>query len=52
MVITTGSGKDVKDTKQLSGESKDSLSGKNEMKEYSTGGSATSGPYGGLPSHK
>lgn len=53
MVITTGSGKDVKDTKQLSGEAKDSLSGKNELKEYSTSGSPTGpGPWGGLPSHK
>ena len=53
MVITTSSGKDVKDTKQISGEAKDSLSGKNELKEYTTSSSPTgSGPWGGLPSHK
>lgn len=46
MVITTGSGKDVTDTKQLSGESKDSLHGKNELKQYETSG-GPSGPFGG-----
>ena len=50
MTITTGSGKDVKDTNQLKGEAKDSLSGKNETKEYTTSGSPTGGgPWGGLP---
>lgn len=49
--ITTSSGKDVKDTKQLSGEASDSLSGKNETKEYKTGGSSP-GKLGGMPSRQ
>lgn len=53
LVITTNSGKDVRDTQQLKGESKDSLSGKNETKEYVTSGSPIGdGPWGGLPSRK
>lgn len=48
MVITTGSGKDVTDTKMLSGEAKDSLHGKNELKQYDTSGKVT-GPFGGKP---
>lgn len=51
LVITTSTGKDVKDTKQLSGEAKDSLTGKNDLKQYETSGGC-SGPYGGLPSGK
>ena len=47
--ITTGSGSDVKSTQQLKGEAKDSLTGKNEMKEYTVGG-ADKGKLGGLPS--
>jgi hypothetical protein len=31
---TSASGKNVKDTKQLSGEAKDSLSGKNKTEQY------------------
>lgn len=49
-VITTGSGSDVKSTSQLKGEAKDSLSGKNEVTEYTTGGS-DKGKLGGKPSH-
>ena len=47
MVVTTSSGKDVKDTMQLKGEAKDSLSGKNETKEYHTG-STSMGKLGGM----
>jgi len=49
--ITTSSGKDVSDTKQLSGEGKDALHGKNEMKQYETS-AKVSGPFGGKPSGK
>ena len=48
-VITTSSGKPVESTSQLKGEAKDSLSGTNSMKEYTTGG-ADKGKLGGLPS--
>jgi hypothetical protein len=34
LVITTGSGKDVEDTDMLKGEAKDSLSGKNVLKQH------------------
>jgi hypothetical protein len=51
MVITTETGKDVRDTKMLSGQASDSLSGKNELKQYDTAGGCK-GPYGGLPSGK
>jgi hypothetical protein len=46
---TTGSGKDVSSTKQLKGEANDSLTGKNEVKEYVTG-SSDKGKLGGMPS--
>jgi hypothetical protein len=46
---TTGSGKDVKSTKQIKGEASDSLTGKNETKEYTTGG-FEKGKLGGMPS--
>jgi len=52
LVVTTGTGKDVKDTNQLKGEAKDSLGGKNELKQYYNSGTTASGPYGGLPSNK
>jgi len=52
-VLTTSSGKDVKDTKMLSGEAKDSLSGKNTTTEYTTsGGIKSMGPWGGEKSGK
>jgi hypothetical protein len=51
MSVTTNSGKDVKDTSQLKGEAKDSLSGKNETKQYHTGSHAA-GKLGGMPSHQ
>lgn len=50
--VTTGTGKDVKDTMQLSGEAKDSLSGTNVTEQYTTSGGSGTGPYGGLPSNK
>lgn len=47
------SGKDVKDTKVISGTaSKDSLTGTNTIKPHVTSGSGFSGPYGGKPSYK
>lgn len=49
--ITTSSGKSVHDTKQLSGEGKDALHGKNEMKQYETS-AKVGGPFGGKPSGK
>lgn len=50
--IGSSGGKPVTSTKKLSGvASKDSLHGKNELKEYTIKGGA-SGPYGGLPSRK
>lgn len=53
MSVTTSTGKDVKDTQQIKGEAKDSLSGKNETTQYSTAGSGfEKSNLGGLPSHK
>ena len=46
--ITTSSGKDVKNTNMLKGEASDSLSGKNALKTYETGG-PEKGKLGGLP---
>lgn len=51
MSVTTSSGKDVKDTSQLKGEAKDSLSGKNDTKQYHTGGTSP-GKLGGMPSNQ
>lgn len=51
MSVTTNSGKDVKDTSQLKGEAKDSLSGKNDTKQYHTGSHAA-GKLGGMPSNQ
>jgi hypothetical protein len=45
--ISTSSGKNVKDTQQLKGEAKDSLSGKNSLTEHRTSGHGGSGPFGG-----
>lgn len=51
--VKSTSGKDVKQTKQLTGEaSKDSLTGKNVVQEYSTSGRGFSGPFGGKPVRK
>lgn len=51
--FSTSSGKDVKDTSQISGEAKDSLSGKNSTVQFEAPGSgAGKGPWGGLPSGK
>lgn len=52
LVVTTSSGKDVRDTKMLSGEAKDSLHGKNELKQHTTSGSGASGPWGGKAAYK
>ena len=51
-VITTETGKDVKQTEMISGQASDSLSGKNSTTQYTTSGKSAEGPYGGLPSHK
>lgn len=50
MEITTSSGKDVKDTKQLSGEAKDSLHGKNDVSKEYTCPAPSEGKLGGMPS--
>jgi hypothetical protein len=47
MEVTTSSGQDVRDTNMLKGEAKDSLSGKNTTKEYTTSGGAKTGKLGG-----
>ena len=48
--VTTSSGKDVKDTGQLSGESKITKAEKatNETVKYSTGSAPATGPLGGM----
>tara|TARA_R110000868_G_scaffold18653_8_gene81638 strand:- start:361 stop:552 length:192 start_codon:yes stop_codon:yes gene_type:complete len=49
MVVTPGTGKDVKDTQQLSGVAADSLSGKNSTTQYeNAGGCSGDGPWGGM----
>lgn len=51
-VITTSSGKNVKDTSQLSGMAKDSTGGeKNQTKPYESSWSP-SGPFGGMSKNK
>lgn len=52
MEVTTSTGKDVQDTKQISGLASNSLSGTNTTKQYETSGGGGNGPYGGLPSGK
>jgi hypothetical protein len=54
MVITTGSGKDVKDTQMLKGEGKFSSdqNESNDLKQYEKSGSGFGGPYGAMPSGK
>lgn len=49
--FSSTSGKDVKDTSQLKGEAKDSLSGKNVTKEFTTS-TPIGGPYGGMNKSK
>ena len=54
MVITTGTGKDVKDTQMINGEGKFSAAQNdtNDLKQYEKSGNGFSGPYGGLPGGK
>ena len=47
MEVTTKTGTHVCDTSQLKGEAKDSLSGTNTVKQYTTSGSTAPGPHGG-----
>jgi hypothetical protein len=49
MKVTTGSGKNVKETSQLSGEAKEGkrFSEQNVTTEYSTGAAPAAGPLGG-----
>lgn len=49
--VTSTSGKNVKDTSQLKGEAKDSLSGSNSTVQKTTG-TDFSGPYGGMNKNK
>lgn len=50
--FTTSSGKPVCDTSMLKGEAKDSLSGTNVLKQYTTSGDAAPGKMGGMPGGK
>lgn len=49
--VSSSSGKNVKDTSQLKGEAKDSLSGTNVTKEFTTS-TSISGPFGGMNKNK
>lgn len=51
MEVTTKSGTHVCDTDQLRGEAKDSLSGTNVLKQYTTSGEAAPGKSGGMPNY-
>lgn len=51
MEITTKSGEEACDTTMLKGEAKDSLSGTNVLKQYTTSGDAAPGKMGGEPSY-
>lgn len=51
MEVTTKSGSHVCDTDQLRGEAKDSLSGTNVLKQYTTSGDAAPGKSGGMPNY-
>lgn len=51
MEFSSTSGKDVKDTSQLKGEAKDSLSGTNVTKQFETSASIP-GPHGGMNKSK
>lgn len=51
MEVTTKSGEHVVDTQQLKGEAKNSLSGTNVLKQYTTSGDAAPGKMGGEPSY-
>lgn len=46
--MSAPSGKNVHSTSQLKGTAKDSLSGTNVTKQYTTSGDACPGPYGGM----
>lgn len=48
---TSKSGKHVCDTDMLKGEAKDSLSGTNVLKQYTTSGDASPGKMGGEPNN-
>jgi hypothetical protein len=52
LVVTPSSGKDVKDTQQLSGMGKFTAAQNdtNDMKQYSTGAAPSPGKLGALPS--
>lgn len=52
MEVTTKSGEHVCDTDMLKGEAKDSLSGTNVLKQYTTSGESNPGKDGGMPSYK
>lgn len=49
MSVTTSTGKNVCETSQLKGEAKNSLSGTNVTKQFTTSGDASPGAKGGLP---
>jgi hypothetical protein len=49
--FTTKSGTPVCDTTQLKGEAKDSLSGTNTVKQYTTSGASAPGKMGGMPTY-
>lgn len=51
VTISSSSGKIASETSQLKGEAKDSLSGKNVTKEFSTS-MAIPGPHGGMNKSK
>lgn len=51
MEVTNKTGKDVCDTTMLKGEAKDSLSGTNVLKQYTTSGDAAPGATGGMPNY-
>ena len=51
MEVTTSSGSHVCDTQQLKGEAKDSLSGTNVLKQYTTSGDSAPGATGGMPTY-
>ena len=51
MEVTSKSGTHVCDTSQLKGEAKDSLSGTNTLKQYTTSGDAAPGATGGMPNY-
>jgi hypothetical protein len=54
LVVTTASGKDVRDTQMLTGEAKQSKQWNetNETKQYEASGNNNQGPLGGVASGK